>query len=139
MRSRKTFTWLAFLFSFFFIHLAMGQELTYSGQVTSEDENEPLIGVNILLLRTGTGTQTDFDGIYEIQASPGDTLRLSYVGYETIDYRLGAETTVDFVMQSGSQLLEEVIVVGYGTQKQKDLTSSITTISSEEIMRTPTG
>ncbi len=119
--------------------LSAQDEVTYKGQITAGDSGEPLIGVNILILRTSSGTQTDFDGNYELTARPGDSIQISYIGYDPIQYQLGVETQINFTMESGNQMLEEIVVVGYGTQKQKDLTSSITTISSEEIMKTPTG
>src|SRR5665811_48212 len=114
--------------------LSAQNEVTYTGQITAGDSGEPLIGVNILILRTGSGTQTDFDGNYELNARLGDSIQISYIGYDPIQYQLGAETQINFTMETGNQMLEEIVVVGYGTQKQKDLTSSITTVSSEEIM-----
>lgn len=113
-------------------------ELNYTGQVTAEESGESLIGVNILILRTGSGVQTDFDGYFELTARPGDSIRLSYIGYETIEFQLGLDTELHFNMVSANQMLEEIIVVGYGTQRQRDLTSSITTVNAEEIMKTPT-
>lgn len=118
--------------------LSAQNELTYTGQIVAEDSGEPLIGVNILILRTGTGTQTDFDGQFELAAQPGDSIQVSYIGYETIAYQLGTETELQFTMTSANQMLEEVIVVGYGTQRQRDLTSAIATVNAEEIMQTPT-
>lgn len=133
------FFFIGFFFWILTPSLLAQDEITYTGQVTAGDSGEPLIGVNILILRTGSGTQTDFDGNYELVAQPGDSIQISYIGYDPILYQLGVETQLDFSMESGNQMLEEIIVVGYGTQKQKDLTSSITTVSSEEIMKTPTG
>jgi len=141
MKSKSTL--LPFLISFLALILpqimSAQEESTYTGQVTAGDTQEPLIGVNILILRTGTGSQTDFDGHYELTARPGDSIRISYIGYETISYQLGLEKKVDFTMEPSNQMLEQIIVVGYGTQRQKDLTSAITTVNSEEIMKTPTG
>src|SRR5690606_4366014 len=114
-------------------------EVTYSGQVVAGDSGEPLIGVNLLILRTGSGTQTDFDGNFELSARPGDSIRITYIGYDPITYQLGVETQINFTMESGNQMLEEIVVVGYGTQRQRDLTSSIATVDAEEIMKTPTG
>src|SRR5690554_821996 len=118
--------------------LSAQNELTYTGQIVAEDSGEPLIGVNILILRTGTGTQTDFDGQFELAAQPGDSIQISYIGYDPITYVLGTDTELQFTMESGNQMLEEIIVVGYGTQRQRDLTSAISTVDAEEIMKTPT-
>ncbi len=141
MKSKRSL--LPFLILFLVIILpqiaSAQEELIYTGKVITGDTGEPLIGVNILILRTGTGTQTDFDGNYELTARPGDSIRISYIGYESLLYQLGIQKQIDFTLETGNQMLEQIVVVGYGTQKQKDLTSAITTISSDEIMQTPTG
>lgn len=111
---------------------------TYTGQVTDES-GVTLIGVNIIIQGTSSGTVTDFDGNYSITASPGDILVYSYTGYKSEERTLGNETQLNLVLNSDSQILEEVVVVGYGTQRNKDLTSSITTIKSDEIMKAPNG
>ncbi|MCB9284987.1 MAG: carboxypeptidase-like regulatory domain-containing protein, partial [Lewinellaceae bacterium] len=72
---------------------AQAQATTYTGMVTDEG-GEPLIGVNILNTRDATGTITDFDGRYELRANVGDTVILSYTGYESMTYVLGALTTL---------------------------------------------
>lgn len=113
------------------------QSTTYTGVIYDANDNTALIGVSILLKGTNQGTTTDFDGNFSIEASPGDTLQISYIGYQTQDLPLGIDTELEVFMRDATQLLDEVIVVGYGTQKAKDLTSSITTISAAEILKTP--
>ncbi len=117
---------------------AQAQATTYTGVVTGEG-GEPLIGVNILNKMDASGTITDFDGRFELQADAGDTIVISYTGYEPVTYVLGATTQLEFELAESAELLEEVVVVGYGSQKSKDLTSSITTIRSEDIEKTPSG
>ncbi|MCB9290391.1 MAG: TonB-dependent receptor [Lewinellaceae bacterium] len=117
---------------------AQAQETTYTGVVT-EEGGEPLIGVNILNMRDASGTITDFDGNFELRANVGDTIMVSYTGYQPVTYVLGATTSLEFELKESAELLEEVVVVGYGSQKSKDLTSSIATIRSEEIEKTPSG
>lgn len=112
-------------------------QTTYTGKVTGEDLNEALIGVNLFILGSNTGALTDFDGKFSIEASPGDSLQISYIGYETIVRVLGDQTELNVVMFGSASLLEEVVVVGYGSQRSRDLTSSITTVRSEEIVKTP--
>lgn len=119
--------------------MSFAQTEVYTGVVTDADSNEPLIGVNILNKRDASGTITDFDGRYELRANVGDTITVSYTGYEPQTYVLGAATTIDFELQQASELLEEVVVVGYGSQKSKDLTSSIATVDADEIAKTPSG
>ncbi|MCB0559968.1 MAG: TonB-dependent receptor [Lewinellaceae bacterium] len=117
---------------------AQAQATTYTGVVT-EEGGEPLIGVNILNKKDATGTITDFDGRYELRANVGDTIVVSYTGYEPLTQVLGVATTLDFELRQSAELLEEIVVVGYGSQKSRDLTSSITTIRSDEIEKTPSG
>lgn len=140
MKTVKILTLSVFFFSFLVPLMTTAQApLTYKGHVTGENGTEALEGVNIVLLSKGTGTQTNAQGYFELQATPGEAIQLTYVGHEPINYILGNETTINFTMKVADQVGEEVIVVGYGTQKQKDLTSAITTISSDDIMKTPTG
>ena len=117
---------------------AQAQTMTYTGVVT-EEGGEALIGVNILKKKDATGTITDFDGRFELRADAGDTIVVSYTGYESVTYVLGAATTLDFELRQIAELLEEIVVVGYGSQKSKDLTSSIATIKADEIAKTPSG
>ena len=117
---------------------AIQAQTTYTGTITDEG-GEPLIGVNILNKKDATGTITDFEGNFELRAAVGDTIVLSYTGYESQTYTLGTMTTLDFRLALSSELLDEVVIVGYGSQKSKDLTSSITTIQSDEIAKTPSG
>lgn len=126
------------LLLFLFASSSAFAQLTYEGQVVDES-GETLIGVNIIIKGTSSGTVTDFDGNYVITANPGDQLVFSYTGYTTEERTLGTETRINISLNSDSQVLEEVVVVGYGTQRNKDLTSSITTIKSEELVKTPTG
>ncbi|GJM31576.1 MAG: SusC/RagA family TonB-linked outer membrane protein [Saprospiraceae bacterium] len=115
------------------------QSTTYTGVVVDAENGEPLIGVNILNKRDATGTITDLDGRFELKANVGDTIDVSYTGFNTVTYTLGVATTLDFKLSPNAEILDEVVVVGYGSQKSKDLTSSITTINADEIARTPSG
>ncbi len=115
------------------------QTNTYSGVITDAENGEPLIGVNILNKKDASGTITDFDGRYELKASVGDTVVISYTGFEPQTQVLGVATTLDFELRTNAEILGEVVVVGYGSQRSKDLTSSITTVDAEEIAKTPSG
>jgi TonB-linked SusC/RagA family outer membrane protein len=109
----------------------------YTGTVSELDGSAPLIGVYVVNQASGAGTVTDLDGRFEITGEVGDTLEISYTGYETQRYALTTQTDLIFELGSATALLDEVVVVGYGTQRSRDLTSAITTISDEEIERTP--
>lgn len=136
----KRLTSILFQILFLFCALSLtAQSTSYTGAVFDQADQSPLIGVNILVKGKNTGTITDFDGKFDLLADPGDTLLVSYIGYVSQEIRLDATTTLTLLLSSDSQVLEEVVVVGYGTQRTKDLTSSITTLKSDDIAKTPTG
>src|SRR5690606_5560092 len=110
---------------------------TISGTVTDQS-GEPLIGVNIQVKGTTTGTVTDFDGQYTLDNVSDDAILVfSYIGYQTQEVAVAGKTTIDVVLTADAQLLDEVIVVGYGTVKKSDLTGSVTRISAEKFENQP--
>lgn len=108
-----------------------GKRIT--GQVIDENK-EPMIGVSILIVGTSTGTVTDFDGNYTLNVPQGNKeLQFSYVGYETKIVAIPTSgTTLNVQMKSDSQVLSDVVVIGYGTQRKSDLTGSVTNVSSKD-------
>ncbi|MDG3581520.1 SusC/RagA family TonB-linked outer membrane protein [Galbibacter pacificus] len=114
---------------------AFGQQ-TITGVIT-DDQDMPLPGASVLIKGTTTGTQTDFDGNYSIEANTGDILVFSYVGMDTQEIVIENSTEINISLTVSTNELDEVVVIGYGTQKSKDLTSAITTVKSEEIEKTP--
>lgn len=98
-----------------------------TGVVTDGENGEPLIGVAIAEPNTANGTVTDLDGNYSITIN-GDKLTFSYIGYQNIEKTISQSGTIDVKMGSNTQL-DEVVVVGYGTQKKSDLTGSVASIS----------
>jgi TonB-linked SusC/RagA family outer membrane protein len=122
------------------INLSAQQGVTVTGTVISTSDPEPLIGVNILVKGTDTGTITDFDGNFELEVpSANDTLVFSYVGYETQEVPLNGRTRLDIALAPRQQVLDEVVVVGYGVQKKSDLTGSVSMLEADELQRIPTG
>ncbi len=114
------------------------QERTITGTVTDAIEGATLPGVNIVIQGTVTGTVSDIDGFYTIKVPDGNTtLEFSYIGYEMQGIIVGDKTTIDVALSPTASFLQEVVVVGYGSTKVKDLTSSITTIKSDDIIKTP--
>ena len=87
----------------------------------------------MLVVGTANGTATDIDGNFSIKANKGATLRVSYVGYLTKDVKVTDSKPLHIVLKENNELLEEVVVVGYGTMKRKDLTGSITTVNSKDL------
>ena len=133
---------LVIFFQLFFLFCSLqlaAQPISYTGTVYDDSDQSPLIGVNVIIKGTSTGTTTDFDGKFDVMANPGDTLLISYIGYISQEVMLTAQTSLTILLGSDTQVLEEVVVVGYGTQRTKDLTSSITTLKSDDITKTPAG
>ncbi len=105
---------------------------TITGTVTDEATGEPLIGANILVIGTSTGTVTDLDGTYSLQVPEGATqIEFSYTGYASQRVTIGASNVIDVALNAG-EVLEEVVVVGYGTQRSKEVTTAVTSVKAED-------
>ncbi len=113
------------------------QQKEIKGTVTGPD-NSPLPGVNILVIGTTTGAETDFDGNYTIKANKGDVLQFSFVGMETKLVTVGDNTTINVALVEDANALEEVVVVGYGSQTKAKVTGAISTVSSKDMVTIPT-
>ncbi len=111
---------------------------TVSGVVT-DATGETLIGVNVLVPGTTTGTVTDFDGAYSLDVDGADTLAFRYVGFDEQRVAVAGRTTIDVTLAEARELLSEVVVVGYGVQRRSDVTGSTSTVEAEEITRIATG
>jgi TonB-dependent starch-binding outer membrane protein SusC len=109
---------------------------TISGLITDADNKEPLVGAAIVVTGTTKGTLTDVDGKYTLEAIPADatSLTISFTGYANQTVAIGSSGTIDVALKGGS-FLEEVVVVGYGTLKSKEVTSSITSVKAEDFNR----
>jgi TonB-linked SusC/RagA family outer membrane protein len=131
---------IAVLFLLLFHPQVWAQERQVNGRVTSQEDGSPVPGVNVVVEGTTRGTTTDVDGNYTIQLAPDEnTLVFSFVGFKPSVVDVDGRTVIDVALEPDITSLEEVVVVGYGTQRERDLTSAISTISTEEIMKTPTG
>ncbi|MEG0947917.1 MAG: TonB-dependent receptor [Bacteroidales bacterium] len=113
-----------------------GQVKHITGHVT-DTKKEPLIGVSVMISGTTTGTVTDIDGNYALQASPGATLEFSYVGMAKTSVTVGDKNVINVTMQDDSQLLSETVVIGYGSAKKRDLTGSISNVKGADIANKP--
>ena len=110
---------------------------TVTGTVTDGETNEPLIGASILVTGTSSGTITDIDGTYSISLPDGaESLTISYTGFSTQTIDIGSQSVIDVAMAAG-ELLDEVVVVGYGTQREKEITSAVTSVDAEEFNQGP--
>lgn len=113
-------------------------QVRITGTVTSSDDGSPLPGVNVLVQGTTTGTTTNTDGEYEISVPEGATLVFSFVGYETRETQLSpGQSSLDVVLQIGTEALDEIVVVGYGTQKKSDITGTVASLNQERLEMTP--
>lgn len=119
------------------ISTASAQQPQVSGQV-QDPSGTPLPGVTVLEQGTTNGTVTDLDGRYTIRVSSAQAiLSFSFIGYETQQATVGNRSQIDITFQEDVSSLEEVVVIGYGVQKERDLTTSIVTLKPDDIVKTP--
>ncbi|MEH6681762.1 MAG: TonB-dependent receptor [Sediminicola sp.] len=115
------------------------QQLTVQGTVT-DSQAQPLPGASVVVQGTNNGVQTDFDGNFTLDGVPSDgTLVISYIGFTNQEVAVSGQTDFQVQLAEDTQALDEVVVIGYGQMRSKDLTSSITTVKSEELQAVPTG
>ena len=103
-----------------------------SGKVTDK-AGEPLVGATVVVVGTTTGTTTDIDGNYAINAPAAGQLKFSYIGYAEQTVEIGTQSVINITLQDDSQVLKDVVVIGYGTMEKKSVTSSITSIKGDDL------
>lgn len=116
------------------VSLASAETLTVNGTVTQASDGEPLIGVSILVKGTTNGTTTDIDGNYTIKVQSGETLIFSYVGCQTREIVVNS-SRIDVALLDNAEVLDEVVVVGYGVQKKKLVTGATAQIKGDDIAK----
>ena len=126
-------SWLIAIFLFGLSITAFSQNRPVSGVVTEAGTKEPLPGVNIIVKGTSKGTTTNFDGEYLIEAKVGDTLLFSFVGFKDVTQIVGSGNVINVIMEEETSMLEEVVVVGYGSAKKKELTGATSNVKGEEL------
>ncbi|MEO1009667.1 MAG: SusC/RagA family TonB-linked outer membrane protein [Bacteroidota bacterium] len=105
---------------------------TITGVVKDKAFDEPLPGASVVIKGTATGTTTDFDGNYEIQAALGDILLFSYVGFKSIEIEVDG-TAIDVALEEDTAQLDEVVLIGYGSTTKKDATGAVIGVTEEEL------
>lgn len=116
----------------------LSAQVTVTGTITSSEDKDVLIGATLLEKGTDSGTATDFDGTYSITVKDANAvLIVSYTGLKTEEITVGSRTNIDIVLSPNASLLEEVVVVGYGTEKRSNISGSVSTVTAEEISETP--
>src|SRR5690606_37954389 len=125
--------WMPVISLIFLGMQAYAQETkTVSGTVTHASDNTPIPGANVFVKGTTHGTFTDFDGRYAIAVSPNQTLVFSYVGFSTQEISVGNNDQINVGLEEDAQALDEVVLVGYGSQRKSDLTGSVAVVDAEE-------
>jgi len=127
----KTITKNLLALLFLMPSLALAQS-KISGTVSEQASGLPLPGVNVIIKNTSTGTTTDFDGNFQMTVSSGDILVFSYVGFISQELLFSGQTRLDIQLYDDNSVLDEVILIGYGSVKKEDLTGSVAVISSKD-------
>ena len=127
---------LALALLFALLSLSVGAQNGGGGSVSGivKDPNgQPVLGVTVVVPGTTRGTTTDADGRYTIEAATGETLNFSYIGYKQQMLRVNGQTRIDVTLEEDNTSLEEVVVVGYGLQKRRDIVGAVETLSAETL------
>ena len=111
---------------------AFAQQITVKG-IVKDTTGEPVIGANVVVKGTTNGTVTDIDGNFSIEADPKSVLNISYIGYLSKEIVVGNQKTINVVLLEDTKTLDEVVVIGYGTQKKADLTGSVANVSTDDL------
>lgn len=139
MKKKRFLRWPALLLVFVAACMQLAAQNKMVSGVVTDQNGEPLIGVNVVVKESPTiGTITNIDGEFSLNVGDGTTLIFSYIGYVTQEIGLAGRTTLQVQLREDSETLDEVIVVGYGTQKKSSLTGAISNVKSEELIRTTT-
>ena len=109
------------------------ERYTLSGTVTSAVDNMPIPGANIIIVKTTRGTSTDFDGNYQLEVANGEVIQISYIGYVTQTVIINGQKTINVSLAESQNTLEEVVVIGYGTQKKSHTTGSISKVVNDDL------
>ena len=138
MKPQKQSWKISFLLTLAFIcgGLAHAQQISVSGTVT-DASGEPIIGATVMAEGTANGTSTDLDGNYSITADALGMLKFSYVGYTTQSIPVEGRSVINVTMTESAELLDELVVVGYGTMKKSDLTGAVGSIGGKDIKDVP--
>lgn len=105
--------------------------------VVKDSNGEPLLGVNVLVNGTTIGAVTDIDGNFSFEAPAGCTLVISYIGFESQEVKVKGNAPLNIILKEDSEALDEVVVIGYGTQKKVNLTGAVSAVTGEEIAKRP--
>ena len=128
------------LASIFFTHFNATYGQSGGSQIVGrviDESGEPLIGVNVIVEGRNIGVVTDLEGKYKIGVSPNDVLLFQYLGMETVRVLVGEQSQIDITMQASDTELNTVVVIGYGVQQKRDVTTAISSVSSDAFKDLP--
>lgn len=114
------------------IHATQQQSRKIEG-IILDSNGDPVIGANVVVKGSTNGTVTDIDGRFSVEAETGSVLNISYIGYLTKEMPVGNQTNIRIILLEDTKILDEVVVIGYGTQKKADLTGSVANINTEKL------
>ncbi|HMB99614.1 MAG TPA: SusC/RagA family TonB-linked outer membrane protein [Flavobacteriaceae bacterium] len=120
------------LISILFVPIIAFGQTTVNGTVTEQSSSLPLPGVNVIIKGTATGTATDFDGNYVINANNGDILVFSFIGYQTLEVTYNGQSPLDVQLLEDASQLDEVVIIGYGTTTVKDATGAVVAVTEKD-------
>ena len=134
---RTVFRLFLLIYALVLSDAVLAQTSVVKGRVTDDKLKEPLTGVSVMEVGTTNGTVTDLDGNFTLNVRSGATLRISYIGYLTQEVLTGNKDFIDIVLKEDNELLDEVVIVGYGTQKKATLSGSVTSVGGEKLVQAP--
>lgn len=145
MKKSDRFDWkrsryLSFFILYFFIfsvHQMNAQNQQVSGTITGSEDGQPVVGATILVKGTINGTISNTNGEYSINVASNATLAISSIGYQDQEISVGNRSTIDVILEIDVLSLDEVVVIGYGSIKKANLTGSVVTINSDELIKRP--
>jgi len=114
--------------------IGFAQPRTINGNITNRDTREPLQGASVSVKGTDRGTTTDAKGDFTIEVSEESVLKISMVGYDYQEIPVGKQTHISVGLSADNKKMDEVVVVGYGTQKKADLTGALSSVSNAQCM-----
>ncbi|MFV0565354.1 MAG: SusC/RagA family TonB-linked outer membrane protein [Flavobacteriaceae bacterium] len=134
LMEKESYKRFFFLLTFCFVSVAFVNAQEIKGKVVDES-NLPVIGVNVIVKNTTRGVTTDFDGNFSIEATSKETLVFTYVGFQAQEILVGSQRTINVTLIEDVAQLDEVVVVGYGTMKKKDLTGALGTVNADQLKK----
>ena len=132
MKNKKLLCSVCFLFTF--MSVLWGQSITVKGNVTSKTDGQPVIGASVVeATATANGTITDLDGNFTLSVPVNSTLKITYIGYKPVTVKSAA--IINVLLEEDTQMVDEVVVTGYTTQRKADLTGAVSVVKVDEIQK----